>query len=192
MWYDIPSAGTTAVPDWLYFNDQGLFVFDFIVVVYDVRFTKIDVGIVESCYRFNIPVFIVRSKADQHIDNMLKEQELEDFKPGDQEYEDIKAKYVNATKSDFDKHIRKMAESPELDAQDRQMVLNQRVYIVSSTVVRSLNSGKEVKKSRIIDEVLLAEDMLSAAARRRYPKSEKGLIQEDKEVLAAGLLSLRL
>ena len=118
VWYDIPGAGTTAVPDWEYFNEQGLFVFDFIVMVYDVRFTKIDVGIIENCYRFNIPVFIVRSKADQHIYNMLKELELDSIRPGDEEYENIKAEYVNATRSDFDKHMREMAGSPELDDRD--------------------------------------------------------------------------
>ena len=195
VWYDIPGAGTTRVPDWQYFNDQGLFVFDFIVMVYDVRFTKIDVGIIENCYRFNIPVFIVRSKADQHIDNMLKDLELDSIRPGDEEYEDIKAEYVNATKSDFDKHMREMAESPELDARDRQMILNQRVYIVSGAVVRGLSRGAKsggVNKSSIIDEVLLADDMLRAAARRRYPKSQKGLLQKGRETVAAGLSSLRL
>ena len=118
VWYDIPGAGTTEVPDWQYFNDQGLFVFDFIVMVYDVRFTKIDVSIIENCYPFNIPVFIVRSKADQHIDNMLKDLELDSIRPGDKEYEDKKADYVKATKSDFDKHMREMAGSPKLDARD--------------------------------------------------------------------------
>ena len=203
VWYDIPGAGTLNVSDWQYFNDQGLFVFDFIVMVYDVRFTKIDVGIMENCYRFNIPVFIVRSKADQHIDNMMKAEEIESI-PGDDDYEDIyqetKSRYVGATRSDFDHHIEKLAEALEVDERDRQMILSQRVYIVSSANVRGLlQSGAKKgtgvnKRLRIIDEVLLVEDMLRAAARRRYSKpEEKGLFKKGKEAISASFSSaLRL
>jgi GTP-binding protein EngB required for normal cell division len=192
VWYDIPGAGTTAVSDWQYFNDQGLFVFDFIIMVYDVRFTKIDVGIMENCYRFNIPVFIVRSKADQHIDNMMKVEEI-DSTPGDADYEDIyqetKSRYVEATKADFDNHMEKLAEALEVDARDRQMILHQRVYVVSSANVRGLlQSGAKKgtgvnKRLRIIDEVLLVEDMLRTAARRRYSKPEEALLEARGEGL---------
>ena len=173
VWYDIPGAGTTAVSDWQYFNDQGLFAFDFIVMVYDVRFTKIDVSIIENCYRFNIPVFIVRSKADQHIDNMMKDLELA-FPPGSEEYEktyeDTRAQYVQETRSDFDKHISTMAENPELDARDRQMLLGQRVYMVSAIHLRSLILKGDGRS--LIDEARLVEDLLTTAARRRYSEKE--------------------
>jgi len=35
VWYDVPGAGTLNVPSWQYFNQQGLFIFDFIILVYD-------------------------------------------------------------------------------------------------------------------------------------------------------------
>jgi Interferon-inducible GTPase (IIGP) len=35
VWYDCPSGGTLEIPGWLYFNRQGLFIFDIIVLVYD-------------------------------------------------------------------------------------------------------------------------------------------------------------
>ena len=56
----------------------------------------------ENCYRFNRPVFVVRSKADQHIDNMIKEED-DDCDPGDSEYEKLydETKYVDAVRSDF-------------------------------------------------------------------------------------------
>jgi len=39
IWFDVPGAGTFDIPTWQYFNQQGLFIFDFIVLVYDmVRF----------------------------------------------------------------------------------------------------------------------------------------------------------
>lgn len=121
IWYDIPGAGTTAVPDWQYFNDQGLFIFDFIIMVYDVRFTKIDVSIIENFLRFNIPLFIVRSKADQHIQNMIKAET--DFEPCDTEYDQVYPKiadsYIRDTRKDFRKHMETMADNKDIDRQDQ-------------------------------------------------------------------------
>ncbi|KAG1797866.1 interferon-inducible GTPase-domain-containing protein [Suillus plorans] len=67
VWYDIPGAGTLKIPDWQYFNTQGLYVFDGIIVLFDNRFTMTDIAILVNCRRFKIPTYIVRSKADQHI-----------------------------------------------------------------------------------------------------------------------------
>jgi hypothetical protein len=36
IWCDVPGAGTFKIPAWQYFNQQGLFIFDFIVLVYDI------------------------------------------------------------------------------------------------------------------------------------------------------------
>jgi Interferon-inducible GTPase (IIGP) len=35
IWFDVPGAGTLNVPGWQYFNEQGLFIFDIIILVYD-------------------------------------------------------------------------------------------------------------------------------------------------------------
>ena len=35
VWFDVPGAGTLNIPGWQYFNKQGLFIFDVIVLVYD-------------------------------------------------------------------------------------------------------------------------------------------------------------
>ena len=35
VWFDCPGAGTAGIPGWQYFNQQGLFIFDIIVLVYD-------------------------------------------------------------------------------------------------------------------------------------------------------------
>jgi hypothetical protein len=34
VWYDCPGAGTLKTPGWKYFNQQGLFIFDIIILVY--------------------------------------------------------------------------------------------------------------------------------------------------------------
>jgi ribosome biogenesis GTPase A len=35
VWFDAPGAGTLDIPGWQYFNKQGLFIFDVIILVYD-------------------------------------------------------------------------------------------------------------------------------------------------------------
>lgn len=208
VWYDIPGAGTLNVSDWQYFNDQGLFVFDFIVMVYDVRFTKIDVDIMENCYRFNIPVLVVRSKADQHINNMItndEEDEDDNAAPGTDEsqqmYQDVKATYSATTKCDFDKHMRimaeKMADDPMFDIRDRQMLLSQRVYMVSAPNIRSLvQRGSGADRSKFIDEVLFVEDLLSTAARRRYAEAKwKGpfqLLRKERDAISGAFSFLEI
>jgi GTP-binding protein EngB required for normal cell division len=97
VWYDIPGAGTLKIPDWQYFNAQGLYVFDCIVVLFDNRSTMTDIAILTNCRRFKIPTYIVRSKADQHIRNIMKDME---YDSDDDENEDQKKKlYQNARQS---------------------------------------------------------------------------------------------
>lgn len=35
VWFDVPGAGTLDIPGWQYFNRQGLFIFNVIILVYD-------------------------------------------------------------------------------------------------------------------------------------------------------------
>jgi predicted GTPase len=35
VWFDVPGGGGAKITDWQYFNNQGLFIFDVILVVYD-------------------------------------------------------------------------------------------------------------------------------------------------------------
>ncbi|THU75355.1 P-loop containing nucleoside triphosphate hydrolase protein, partial [Dendrothele bispora CBS 962.96] len=70
IWYDVPGAGTLTIKDWDYFNKQGLYIFDAIIVLFDNRFTATDIAILRNCERWKIPTFIVRSKSDQQIENL--------------------------------------------------------------------------------------------------------------------------
>ncbi|EPS93043.1 hypothetical protein FOMPIDRAFT_93950 [Fomitopsis schrenkii] len=70
VWYNVPCAGTLEVPDWQYFTDQGLYIFDCIIVLFDTRLMATDIAILRSAARFAIPTYIVRSKALQHIHNL--------------------------------------------------------------------------------------------------------------------------
>lgn len=211
VWYDIPGAGTLKVRDRQYFNQQGLFVFDFIVVVYDARFTTTDVGLIENCNRFRIPVFIVRSKADQHIANMVAAEE--DCEPRAPEYEEIyrekRDKFILETRSNFSEQIElmkdesrkreKMLQEPDsnyaressIESSYQQWLEQQKVYIVSDKKLRSLLStnGKSRDDTDYIDEVLLFEDLLKAAVVKRYSGSSTNS-EEDETLLRRLAMSL--
>jgi hypothetical protein len=168
VWYDIPGAGTLDIPDWEYFNTQGLYIFDCIVVLFDNRFTSIDIAILKNCARFNIPSYIVRSKADQHISNTIQDMTGSD----DEEDEEAKvdrspelvakearAKFINETRQSVQRNLTK-AGLPE-----------QRVYIVSKDKLFGVIKGKRV--ADMIDEEQLTNDLLSdARARRPGEKSQ--------------------
>ncbi|KAG1746764.1 interferon-inducible GTPase-domain-containing protein [Suillus paluster] len=84
IWYDVPGAGTPNVPDWQYFNDLGLYIFDCIIVLIDNRFLDSDLAILRACRQFtNVEAFIVRSKSDQHINNMAYDRMPRGFDLGD-------------------------------------------------------------------------------------------------------------
>ncbi|KAK0194859.1 interferon-inducible GTPase-domain-containing protein [Armillaria mellea] len=74
IWFDVPGSGTLACSDWTYFNDQGLYIFDAIIVLFNDRFTAMDVAILKNCERYNIPTYIVRSKSDTHIEDIIKKK----------------------------------------------------------------------------------------------------------------------
>ncbi|KAG2068011.1 hypothetical protein BDR04DRAFT_1120055 [Suillus decipiens] len=80
VWYDVPGSGTPNVPDWKYFNDMGLYIFDCIIVLTNDRVLDSDLAILRACKQFkNIEAFIVRSKSDQHICNMVCEKMPQGF-----------------------------------------------------------------------------------------------------------------
>ncbi|KAF9030241.1 hypothetical protein BDZ89DRAFT_1132542 [Hymenopellis radicata] len=73
-----PAQEPSMSSDWEYFNDQGLFIFDAIVVVFADRFCATDIAILKAAKKYCIPAYIVRSKSDQYIRNMMEEDEAED------------------------------------------------------------------------------------------------------------------
>ncbi|KAF7357907.1 p-loop containing nucleoside triphosphate hydrolase protein [Mycena venus] len=156
VWYDLPGAGTLQVRDWQYFNEQGLYVFDALVVLIDNRFTMTDVAILRNARLFGIPCYIVRSKADSHVRNLMKEMGYE----SDDEEQDARSRatleyaarehFVSATRQNVRENLRS-AELPE-----------QRVYIVSNSTMFSATKGNVTTKmaKKIIDEFEFLRDLL--------------------------------
>ncbi|KAH0839989.1 interferon-inducible GTPase-domain-containing protein [Lanmaoa asiatica] len=166
VWYDIPGAGTLKCRDWQYFNDQGLYAFDCIIVLFDNRFTVTDIAILINAKRFDIPTYIVRSKADQHIRNIMIEKGYDSDRDDE---EDVKRrnKLYKAARKQF---IEETRESVRANLEDANLP-DQRVYIVSNTTMLTIVLSKMPKKT--IDEVDLINDLLNQAYSRRVARSDE-------------------
>lgn len=167
VWYDIPGAGTLTIPGSEYFNRQCLFVFDLIIVLVGDRMTQVDLEILKNSKRFQIPTFIVRSKADQYITNTLKSN---GFETGDHVPEHrrthFRNEYITKTRASIASQLAQ-AELPQ-----------QPVYIVSCSKAfreeyAAFTAGADQSTSSnrtnpgFVDEKTLIHDLMSAAAARR-------------------------
>lgn len=167
VWYDLPGAGTIRIPDWQYFNAQGLYVFDCIIVLFDNRFTQTDIAILLNCRRFKIPTYIVRSKADQHIRNIVKEMGYE----SDDENADrsLRSTLSMAGREQLVDETRRNVKANLAEAN----LPDQRVYVVSSSCLRAVAKGEQ--PSRVIDEIQLLNDLYTEAQARRVRHESGGI-----------------
>jgi len=161
VWYDVPGAGTLKIPDWEYFNAQGLYIFDGIIVLFDNRFTMIDVAILKHCARFKIPTYIVRSKSNQHIQNMVQDIYDSDDEDGSMDKSRVQSAMAR------DKYIMETRQSVKVNL-DIAKLPQQKVYIVSKDTLLSFVKRKTPKDA--IDELELLKDLLSDALARRGVK----------------------
>lgn len=170
VWYDIAGAGTLDVPDWQYFHDQGLYIFDAVIVLIGDRFTASDIAILRNCRLFNIPSYIVRSKADMHIRNMIKDTGYDS--DDDDQDGSSRAALEAVARDDFVSKTRENVERNLKEAQPELPV--QRVYIVSNSSLVNVVKGSVPRKKEkgIIDEHTLLENILSDAFGRRGQGSE--------------------
>ncbi|KIJ09121.1 hypothetical protein PAXINDRAFT_87918 [Paxillus involutus ATCC 200175] len=160
VWYDIPGAGTMKMKDWQYFNERGFYVFDCIIVVFDSRFTMTDIATLVNCKHFGIPTYIVRSKSDTYIRNIMLEMGYDsDDDDGDHTlrktlYAEAREEYIVETRANIKQNL-KDANLPD-----------QRVYMVSNSVLLSVVKNHNLSP-QIIDELELMRDLLSEAHSRR-------------------------
>ena len=159
-WFDIPGAGTHQVSGWKYFKKQGLYAFDAIIVLFDGRFTETDITILENCSRLDIPSFIVRSKADVHIHNIIVAKQSDDEEEDEHDPRRLQQQYGPA-KSQL---VEQIQASVKLNVKQAKLS-DQRVYIVSANNLQMLIKNK--KPHKVIDEIELVRDVyLEALARR--------------------------
>ncbi|EPS93839.1 hypothetical protein FOMPIDRAFT_91969 [Fomitopsis schrenkii] len=159
VWYDVPGAGTLSTPDWQYFDNQGLYIFDCIVVVFGERFTDIEIAILRNCVRFQIPSFIVRSKSKQHIANIANDMGGDQDDDDDEEFKRARSvakarlQHIEATRNGGATQL----EHAGLPAQ--------KVYLVDKDALVEAVKGRS--SADAIDEDSLLEDMFALAERAR-------------------------
>lgn len=166
VWFDVPGAGTQRISHYDYFIKQGLYVFDIIVLAVGDRFEEIDVRILENCARFKIPAFIVRSKADMHILNSMKEYgDCESINDNPEHYDKCRDMFITETQQTISDELK------------RGGLPDKPVYIVSRDVLQrtyskllqpsALQAIWTKPEANLIHESLLARDLLTAAGQRR-------------------------
>lgn len=67
--YDLPGCGTTKFPKEDYVSQMGLNSFDFLILVTSNRFYENDLFLINEVNNLNKPIFIVRTKIDQAIED---------------------------------------------------------------------------------------------------------------------------
>jgi GTP-binding protein EngB required for normal cell division len=163
VWYDIPGGGTQTTKGWQYFKNQGLFVFDVIILVTDT-IVEADGILLQHCARLNVPAFIVRSKADQHIYNKQKAMRRGGL---DDSYANARAKFISDTRQNIQKGL---AEA-RLPPGSVYIVSNEGVHLVSTYMEGDRYPKDSASLSiyrELIDEKQLMRDILTTAYGRRY------------------------
>jgi energy-coupling factor transporter ATP-binding protein EcfA2 len=175
VWYDVPGAGTLTIPEWQYFNSQGLFIFDAIIVVFDNRFTQSDLAILEHSARFKIPTFIVRSKSEVHIDNIMKSLPGYPDDDDDDVDENIRAQYFPLAYSQYVEQTRASVAENLRGWESRKgrekapKLADKRVYLVSKGTLMSIVNEKPLGRRKIpLDERDLLEDLAKVVISRRF------------------------
>ncbi|KAG1882367.1 interferon-inducible GTPase-domain-containing protein [Suillus subluteus] len=165
FWYDVPGAGTQNVPDWQYFNNLGLYIFDCIIVLIDNRFLDSDLTILRACEQFtNIEVFIVRSKSDQHINNMALGKMPRGFDPCSAD-DETRARFQQIKTETRREFVNKTYQNVQTNLESNN-ISPKGVYIVCQDAVHAM--WNNVPSPMAIDEGQLQNDVAECVHRRLH------------------------
>ncbi|RPB14057.1 hypothetical protein P167DRAFT_72849 [Morchella conica CCBAS932] len=164
VWFDVPGVETLGIPHLEYFKNQGLYAFNAIILVIGDRFEEFDCSIMASCQKHEIPCIIVRSKLDQHIDNMLKER--------DEDYQYTwRESMVKAARDECRTIFREQTRAMVEEALHKADLECQKVFCVSRFALKSAYNGTPIHGSvpeDRLDEQELVDILESFAITRRY------------------------
>ncbi|KAK0225343.1 interferon-inducible GTPase-domain-containing protein [Armillaria fumosa] len=163
IWFDVPGSGTLACSDWTYFNDQGLYIFDAIVVLFNDRFTATDIAILQNCERYNIPTYIVRSKSDIHIENIIKKKRRAAGAKANPAkiLDEAREEYLTRTQDSVQENL--MKNDPP--------IRSQKIYAVCRDTLTTVVREEPLKDELVLNEFELLRDILQDAYSRRSEKS---------------------
>ncbi|KAG2045208.1 interferon-inducible GTPase-domain-containing protein [Suillus americanus] len=165
FWYDVPGAGTQNVLDWQYFNNLGLYIFDCIIVLIDNRFLESDLAILRACEQFtNIEVFIIRSKSDQHINNMALGKMPRGFDPCNDD-DKTRSRFQQIKTETRREFINKTYQNVQTNLESNN-ISSKRVYIVCQDAVHAI--WNKVPSPMAIDEGQLENDIAECVRRRLH------------------------
>ncbi|PBK73338.1 P-loop containing nucleoside triphosphate hydrolase protein [Armillaria solidipes] len=163
IWFDVPGSGTLACSDWTYFNDQGLYIFDAIIILFNDRFTATDIAILKNCARYNIPTYIVRSKSDVRIDNIIKKKMR---KAG------AKANPADILGDACKEYLARTRESVRLNLMKNDPpIKSQKMYAVSRDTLTMVVREEPLEGMLVLNESELLWDILQDGCSRRFEKS---------------------
>jgi predicted GTPase len=141
--YDLPGCGTTKFPREEYVEKMGLATFDFLVLVTANRFYENDLFLIQEVLKLGKPIFIVRAKIDQSIEDGKHNS------PKKSEYETI-----SECLYDLEQYL--------------TQVKHHGVYLISSRQPTKFDLGKlitkisenltELKKDKFIAEAFVANE----------------------------------
>ncbi|KAG1741925.1 interferon-inducible GTPase-domain-containing protein [Suillus occidentalis] len=165
VWYDVPGSGTPNVPDWQYFNDKGLYIFDCIIVLTDNRVLESDLAILRACEQFkNIDAFILRSKSDQHINNMACEKMPQGFDPCDPDMDaETRSHFLLTKLEERQRFIEETSQNVEMHL-ERGKLLPKKVYVICMDAM--VATMRQIRSSKAIDEADLLSDVRGCVLRR--------------------------
>lgn len=136
--YDIPGAGTANFNRHGYFKEQGLYIMNAIIIVWNERLLDTDLHLLSHCIRFKVPYFLVRTKCDRDLHDFGADQGIDISAIRSDRTEDDAYKCLTAEKVRL-KHITlQEAEKYISDAykkvnqsQPTSMDLNAQVFLVN-------------------------------------------------------------
>ncbi|KAK0213342.1 interferon-inducible GTPase-domain-containing protein [Desarmillaria ectypa] len=163
IWFDVPGSGTLACSDWTYFNDQGLYIFDAVIVLFNDRFTATDIAILKNCERYDIPTYIVRSKSDIHVENIVKKKRrgaggrTNPSKILDKACKEYLARTQESVRSNL------MKNDPP--------IRSQKMYAVSRDTLTMVVRDEPLEDTIVLNELDLLRDILQDGYSRQSEKS---------------------
>lgn len=165
IWFDVPGSGTLACSDWTYFNDQGLYIFDAIIILFNDRFTATDIAILKNCERYNIPTYIVRSKSDIHIENIIQKKMRGATAKANPASTEI---LYDACKE----YLARTEESVRLNLMKSDPpIKSQKMYAVSRDTLTTVVREEPLEGMLVLNESELLRDILQDGYSRRFEKS---------------------
>jgi len=100
--WDLPGAGTPRFPQGTYVKDMGLRYFDMVVLITAERFTEAERLLKDELDHWNVPYFLVRSKADVSVTSMIDEEaDCQEEELSAEQKQEIKRKTVEDIKAHF-------------------------------------------------------------------------------------------